>query len=337
MSFTIGQTPPILFCVFNRLDYTKQVFAKIRKAQPKQLFVAADGPQKNKENDAVLCQETRDWIVANVDWDCDLKLLFAGRNMGCSMTMKSAIDWFFFNVEEGIILEDDCVVADCFFDFCGIMLDKYRNCPEVMVVTGHGVLDRESSVKKSDYVFGKGYFNEFAIATWRRAWQKNDYHLGKWPEFKQKEIYNFHQDKEVVECLYGEIERNYREGYCWGKNWMQNIIMNNGFYISPIGNLVKNIGIIGVHDISETSGLLNHKTVEFDLENLKHPSKIESDEELFQKQFYQKKNQQLCKKNSLLTKISKNKKVKIFRYIILSIIVWESLRFITKLIFCNNC
>ncbi len=42
MSFALGQTPPVLFCVFNRLEYTKQAFAKIRQAKPKQFFVAAD-------------------------------------------------------------------------------------------------------------------------------------------------------------------------------------------------------------------------------------------------------------------------------------------------------
>lgn len=330
MSFTLGQTPPVLFCVFNRLEYTKQAFAKIRQAKPKQFFVAADGPRKEKENDAALCQETRDWIVKNIDWDCEVKLLFAGRNMGCSMAMKSAIDWFFSNVSEGIILEDDCVVSDCFFDFCGMMLEKYRNHPEVMAITGYSVLD-ETSLKKSDYIFGKGYFNEFAIATWRRAWQKNDYHLGKWPEFKQKEIYNFHQDKEVVDWLYKEIERNYQEAYCWGGNWMQNIIMNNGLYISPVGNLVKNVGIVGVHDIAETSELLNKETIEFDLKNLRHPTEIKDDEELFWKQFYKIQKQRFCKTDSFVNKISKNKKVKVLRYIILSIIAWEALRFIIKL------
>ena len=39
---------PILFIIFNRIDTTKQVFAKIKEAQPQQLFIAADGPRKNR-------------------------------------------------------------------------------------------------------------------------------------------------------------------------------------------------------------------------------------------------------------------------------------------------
>jgi len=35
-------TTPVLFLVFNRLDTTKKVFEEIKKAKPKELFVAVD-------------------------------------------------------------------------------------------------------------------------------------------------------------------------------------------------------------------------------------------------------------------------------------------------------
>ena len=40
---------PILFMIFNRLKPTMQVFREIRKAKPKQLFIASDGPQNLDE------------------------------------------------------------------------------------------------------------------------------------------------------------------------------------------------------------------------------------------------------------------------------------------------
>jgi len=43
---------PILFIIFNRPDTTqKKVFNAIRQAKPRQLFIAADGPRKGKENE----------------------------------------------------------------------------------------------------------------------------------------------------------------------------------------------------------------------------------------------------------------------------------------------
>lgn len=48
-------------------------------------------------------------MITNVDWDCDVKKLYGQKNLGCKIAMSNAITWFFENVEEGIILEDDCL------------------------------------------------------------------------------------------------------------------------------------------------------------------------------------------------------------------------------------
>ena len=48
-------------------------------------------------------------MITNVDWDCDVKKLYRQKNLGCKIAMSNAITWFFENVEEGIILEDDCL------------------------------------------------------------------------------------------------------------------------------------------------------------------------------------------------------------------------------------
>ena len=125
---------PVLFCIYNRLSYTQRSFQQIRKAKPPQLFIAADGP-KNKK-DKINCQENRAWVVKNVDWKCELKLLFSERNLGCTIAMKDSIDWFFTNVKYGIILEDDCVASNSFFQFCSILLKKYQFNEKIMTIVG---------------------------------------------------------------------------------------------------------------------------------------------------------------------------------------------------------
>ena len=88
---------PILFVIFNRPDTTEKVFQEIRKQQPKYLYVAADGPRLNRPDDVVKCEETRA-IIKQVDWDCELKLLFRDNNVGVVLLfMKqspgSSIKW----------------------------------------------------------------------------------------------------------------------------------------------------------------------------------------------------------------------------------------------------
>ena len=95
---------PVLFCIYNRLEYTKKTFQQIKKAKPKKLFIAADGPVYKNKKDKINCLKTREWVLENIDWKCELKLFFSGKNL-CQVAMKGAIDWFFLNVEYGIILE----------------------------------------------------------------------------------------------------------------------------------------------------------------------------------------------------------------------------------------
>jgi hypothetical protein len=122
MSFNV----PILFLVFNRPDTTAQVFERIKQMQPAQLFIAADGPRPGKEGERQKCEEVRNIILKGVDWPCHVKTLFRDSNLGCGHAVSGAITWFFENIEEGIILEDDTLPDLSFFIFCKELLGKIQ-------------------------------------------------------------------------------------------------------------------------------------------------------------------------------------------------------------------
>lgn len=146
---------PILFIVFNRPDPTQQVFEKIRQIRPQQLFIAADGPRENQPDDKINCAQVRA-IINRIDWDCQVQTLFSEKNLGCGKAVSNAITWFFEHVEEGIILEDDCVPDVSFFDFCKAMLEQYRNNPHVMMISGTSFLYNRIESRES-YFFSKYY------------------------------------------------------------------------------------------------------------------------------------------------------------------------------------
>ncbi len=126
---------PVLFIIFNRPDATSKVFETIRLVRPTQLFIAADGPRNQEEGETEKCRLTRE-IISHVDWPCNLQTLFREENLGCSLGPRKAFDWFFSNVDEGIILEDDCVPDISFFFFCEEMLQKYRNNESIISING---------------------------------------------------------------------------------------------------------------------------------------------------------------------------------------------------------
>jgi hypothetical protein len=166
---------PILFLVFNRPDNTRMVFDAIRRRQPRRLFIAADGPRAGRESDVVACRSTRD-VVSAVDWDCEVTTLFRDCNLGCRRAVQGALDWFFEQVEEGIILEDDTLPDDSFFDFCAGMLERFRHDERIFSVNGcnFGYESRDGRAALTAYFFMWGW------ATWRRS---NERVKATWGEF----------------------------------------------------------------------------------------------------------------------------------------------------------
>ena len=158
---------PVLFLIFNRPELTEKVFQKIQDAQPKYLFVAADGPRDNKYGEKDLCEKTRAVVLENITWECEVKTLFRTENLGCRTAVSSAINWFFENVEEGIILEDDTVPDNSFFSYCQALLEKYRNHEQIMMITGDNFQD---GIKRGNgsYYFSR-YVHIWGWASWRRA------------------------------------------------------------------------------------------------------------------------------------------------------------------------
>jgi len=174
-------TTPILFLVFNRPDTTKIVFDEIKKSQPKKLFIAADGPRNGNYEDTENCEIVRE-IVTGVDWDCDVHTLFRKKNLGCKHAISGALDWFFSNVEDGIILEDDTLPHPKFFRFCEELIARYRNQKNIIAISGdnfqHGKRRGENS-----YYFSK-YVHIWGWATWKRAWELYDVNMKEWAHLK---------------------------------------------------------------------------------------------------------------------------------------------------------
>lgn len=234
-------TTPILFLIFNRPDTTKGVFEAIRKAKPPKLFVAADGARPDKPGEWEKCQKVRG-IAIVVDWDCEVKTLFRDTNLGCKVAVSRAIDWFFQHVEEGIILEDDCLPTQSFFWFCQELLEKYRYDERVMMISGDNF---QFGRKRTDYSY---YFSRFTHiwgwASWRRAWKHFDVNMKLWPEIRDGGWLNdWLGDKKRVEYWTQIFEKVYKGKIdTWDYQWTFACWVQNGLSILPNVNLVSNIG-----------------------------------------------------------------------------------------------
>ncbi len=233
---------PILFLIFNRLDTTKQVFEAIKKAKPQYFYIAADGPRTAEENEAHLCAEVREFVLKNIDWDCKIKTLFRTENLGCGKAVSQAITWFFENVEEGIILEDDCLPDISFFRFWEELLEKYREDEEIMAISGSNLLGKPWKENLHSYFWSFPFI--WGWATWRKAWALYDFDMNNWnkDEIKEK-IRKSLKTRDWIDFYEPMLELTFtRKIDTWDLQWLYTVLLHGGLTANCSINLIKNIG-----------------------------------------------------------------------------------------------
>ncbi len=232
---------PVLFIIFNRPDTTRRVFEAIRAARPRRLFIAADGPRPHKPGEAERCEATRA-ITEIIDWPCEVARKYEAVNLGCKQGVSSAITWFFNQVEQGIILEDDCLPHPTFFSFSTELLTHYADQPEVMMISGDNLLPPLTNQTES-YYFSK-YAHIWGWASWRRAWQRYDGEMSSYPEFKRqgtiKQIFPERKAQYYWTRLFDRIYAGAID--TWDAQWQYAIFRHGGLSITPAVNLISNIG-----------------------------------------------------------------------------------------------
>ena len=229
---------PIIFIFFKRLETTKQVFETIKRHQPSKLLLVADGARNDDEQKQV--DRVREYVESNIDWDCEVYKNYAPRNMGCKNRIISGLTWAFTEVESAIILEDDVVPNDSFFDFTAELLDYYRDDERVMMIGGYNFYG-DIPISES-YTF----FNRTSIwgwATWKRAWDKMDAEMNGWKKLKSSGYIQKNFARNVATMLIRDFDRAYyKEVDTWDYTWEYSVVLNKGLCILPRVNLITNVG-----------------------------------------------------------------------------------------------
>ena len=267
---------PILLIVWRRPHTLHQVINAMRPVAPSCLYVACDGPSPERAGEAEKVSATRDVIEEEIDWPCHVMRLYSHVNQGCRLGVSRAITWFFEHVEEGIILEDDCVPHPDFFSYCASLLERYRHDMRVWCISGSNFQD---GIWRGDgsYYFSRS-FHSWGWATWRRCWQYYDANMTDLPAL-------------LDSCLLPSIFIDATERRYWISIWKRLFVssipdtwdyqwvfvrqINSGLTALPNRNLVNNVGF--GDDATHTT----HSTIKTQVENgltpIQHPKFIVAD------------------------------------------------------------
>jgi hypothetical protein len=233
---------PVLVLLFNRPETTSQVLAAIESWKIKSLYLAADGPRKDQPDDVRLCAEARATAL-RLAGNRPTKTLFRDSNLGAGRAVSTAIDWFFYSEEYGIILEDDCVPNSSFLPFCEELLERYQHSPEVMMISGNNFLF-DLEMAPDTYMFTK-HAHIWGWATWRRAWTHNDFYLRQWNSLRESKFLQSKcggypdASKYWGRVFNSQIQQDFPT---WDYQWQFSIWARDGVTITPARNLVTNIG-----------------------------------------------------------------------------------------------
>ena len=189
-------------------------------------------------------------VLTAVDWPCEVRTLFQERNLGCRRGVVTAIDWFFANEPEGIILEDDVVPSPDFFRYCAEMLDRFRGDARVMMVSGTNQLG--AGVASSRY-FLSSLGSIWGWASWRDAWERYDENMAGWNDALAAELHRRHGGATARYLRHIFDFHRRHDVDTWDTQWTYTIQANDGLAVMSEANLIRNVGIVGTHSSIETS------------------------------------------------------------------------------------
>ena len=168
----------VVVFLYRRPALVRELLLILREQKPERIWLVADGPKNGAEK--LLCEEARREAEGAITWPCEIRRVYAERNLGLKQRIETGLDAVFAQEEQALILEEDCHPTPDFFPFCETLLEKYRNEPMVGAISGNCFLPMGINMT-TDYSFSR-YPHIWGWATWARAWNKYDRKSWAWPK-----------------------------------------------------------------------------------------------------------------------------------------------------------
>jgi len=249
---------PVVLIIFNRPSQTSQVFEAIAKVKPKVLLVIGDGPREQVVGEAQSVAECRK-ILDRITWPCDVLTNFSEVNLGCRNRVSTGLNWVFSNVDEAIILEDDCVPSEDFFRFASDLLAKYKHDERVGTISG------SSSSSDFETLSESYHFSSFPAiwgwATWSRVWNKYNASIPSWPEKRRDGLLNdVLQTRRAIEFWRGALDGVHSQRIDTWDYQLALLLWTEGYLsVIPNRNLISNIGFGpgATHTLDPSSAFAN--------------------------------------------------------------------------------
>lgn len=202
------------------------------------------------------------------------------RNVGCAVGVLSACNWFFSEVNYGIVLEDDCIPSSDFFKF---VVDQFYN----LEANANAWLICGTQLVTYDQNLQGAYISKYAL-TWGWATTST-----KWVEMYRAITAKNNTPRSLSQVInpensywfYGALRAELGYVDVWDTVLLHRMIQDEKMSILPYQNLVQNIGFDDVATHTKGGSL----SKQLKLGTYCHTSNIKSDvfmDDLIKKKIY---------------------------------------------------
>lgn len=238
LSTNASNSAPVLLIAHARPRLTERVLAEIRSFSAGPLFVSVDGPRLDVPGERSRVEEVRQ--LASLQSPETTCLKFHERNLGSREGPLAAIDWFFSKVDEGIILEDDCLPSQDFFTFTNFCLEAYRSDPRVWGVGGFNPVPGVYRSASSHHFITSPV--TWGWATWQDRWAHYDRDLSTFNAGRlQRDVWPSSLHFAGIERHLWSI-KTYGQPQAWDYQLAWTMFVHDALWALPASNLIRNIG-----------------------------------------------------------------------------------------------
>lgn len=224
---------PIVLFAYARPDFLKRTLACLREDRVPLIYAFSDAP---KSPDAVVGVNEVRRILREIDW-CEVHLIERDENLGLGRSILGGVTEILRSHEAVIVFEDDLLCVRGTYPYLCAAIERYKDDPNVMSVTGWThPLTTPSDVRGQPYFDGRT--DCLVWGTWRRAWQGMDRDaLSLLEECKRQGIDIYRYGADLVKMAKMEKDRN-----IWAVRFSYLHILNKGICLRPPYSLVQHIG-----------------------------------------------------------------------------------------------
>lgn len=264
----------ILILAHSRSDKFANCIKKAYNSGIRKIYLSIDGPRNLSDLQEQKLIEKEFYKYSN---DCDLYLNKLDKNYGCRDGHIFALDWFFSQVEYGIIIEDDLYLsANCLLTFSKL-LKKYHKSKDIMSLSSYNEFAKTNPRRLIIAPIWRGW----GWATWADKWIIHKNFISKARKLSMFKLLKFLprnlRNVQTVEII-KSVHLNYVKAYDYEFNFSHLALGFSSLTISGIN--MNNIGFdeFATHcfDKNEFPFLNEYKDEEININLIDHMTSADS-------------------------------------------------------------